>query len=196
MIDTRVLAGDARVQALDSVAALRISVFRDWPYLYDGSLAYERDYLRTYIDSPNAILVGAFDGDRLVGASTGTPMRDHADDFSAAFVNYGMDLGDIFYCAESVLLPEYRGQGLGHRFFDLRESHALALGFSHSAFCAVQRPNDHPHKPPEYRPLDAFWRGRGYRPLPDVIARFSWKDVDQTDSSLKPLMFWIKPLAA
>ena len=75
MIDTRVLAGDARVQALDSVAALRISVFRDWPYLYDGSLAYERDYLRTYIDSPNAILVGAFDGDRLVGASTGTPMR-------------------------------------------------------------------------------------------------------------------------
>ena len=30
---------------LDDVARLRISVFRDFPYLYDGSLDYERDYL-------------------------------------------------------------------------------------------------------------------------------------------------------
>jgi hypothetical protein len=25
--------------------SLRIAVFRDWPYLYDGSLEYEREYL-------------------------------------------------------------------------------------------------------------------------------------------------------
>ena len=196
MIETRVLAGDELVAALDSVAALRISVFRDWPYLYDGSLDYERDYLRTYIDSLNAVLVGAFDGDRLVGASTGTPMRDHSDDFSAAFAEYDTDLDDIFYCAESVLLAEYRGQGLGHRFFDLREAHARDLGFSKVAFCAVQRSTDHPLCPQGYCPLDAFWRGRGYRPLPDVIAHFAWKDVDQTDSNQKPLMFWIKSLSA
>ena len=79
MIDTRVLTGADLDAALDDVAALRIAVFRDWPYLYDGDLDYERGYLETYRNSEGAVLVGAFDGPRLVGAATGTPMRDHAD---------------------------------------------------------------------------------------------------------------------
>jgi hypothetical protein len=50
-------------QVLDDLARLRIAVFRDWPYLYDGDLAYERRYLELYTN-PRAIVVGAFDGDR------------------------------------------------------------------------------------------------------------------------------------
>ena len=29
-------------RTLDDLARLRIEVFRDWPYLYDGDLDYER----------------------------------------------------------------------------------------------------------------------------------------------------------
>lgn len=192
--DVRPLTGAALEAALDDVAGLRIAVFRDWPYLYDGDLAYERDYLQSYRDSDKAIVVGAFDGGRLVGASTGAPLTDHADDFAAAFAGSGLDLGDIFYCAESVLLPGYRGQGIGHRFFDHREAHARALGFVKSAFCAVQRPDDHPMRPTDYRPLDPFWRARGYEPLPGVVAQFLWKDVDETRETQKPLQFWIRDL--
>ncbi|MFP7673608.1 GNAT family N-acetyltransferase [Marivita sp. S0852] len=179
---------------LDDVARLRIAVFRDWPYLYDGDLAYERRYLDTYRNSSGAILVGAFDGARLVGAATGTPMTDHADDFAAAFSGTDLCLEKIFYCAESVLLPAYRGQGIGNRFFDLREAHASALGAEISAFCRVIRPDDHPLKPPDYRPLDGFWRKRGYRPLPGAIAEFSWKDVDQSEETVKPLQVWTRHL--
>ena len=134
-----VLTGAALDAALDEVARLRIAVFRDWPYLYDGDLDYERAYLQTYRDSPGAVLVGAFDGDRLVGAATGTPMEDHADDFAAAFAGSGYELATIFYCAESVLLPDYRGRGVGHRFFDLREAHARAMGRALSAECCHSR---------------------------------------------------------
>ena len=122
MIQVERLTGQALADALDDVARLRIEVFRAWPYLYDGDAGYEAEYLQTYRESADAILVGAFDGDRLVGASTGTPMEDHAEDFGAAFAGQGIALEDIFYCAESVLLPEYRGHGLGHRFFDAREA--------------------------------------------------------------------------
>ena len=141
------LTGAALEAALDDVARLRIAVFRDWPYLYDGDLAYEQRYMATYRDSASAIVVGAFDGDRLVGASTGTPLADHADDFARPFSGTGIDLNEVFYCAESVLLPEYRGQGAGHGFFEHREAHARALGFKKSAFCGVQRPADHPMRP-------------------------------------------------
>lgn len=194
MITTRALTGQALDDALIDVARLRIQVFHDWPYLYDGDLSYERDYLQSYRDSAGALVVGVFDDDRLVGASTGTPLSDHADDFAKAFEGTGIDLRTVFYCAESVLLPDYRGQGLGHQFFDLRESHARALGFSKSAFCAVQRPGDHPARPADYTPLDRFWTARGYAKLPGAVAHFSWQDVGAPDQTRKPLQFWIRDL--
>lgn len=190
------LKGEALRAALDDVARLRITVFRAWPYLYDGSLDYERDYLQVYKDSDKTVLVGAFDGDRLVGAATGTPMTDHAEDFASAFDGSGYDLADIFYCAESVLLPEYRGQGAGHRFFDLREQHARSLGARYTAFCSVQRPADHPMRPADYAPLDPFWHKRGYAPLDGVIAHFSWKDVGEAEETKKPLQFWLRGLGS
>lgn len=195
MIRVAVLRGADLEAALDDVARLRIAVFRDWPYLYDGDLEYERRYLETYRSSRDAILVGAFDGDKLVGAATGTPMADHAEDFGAAFARTGLDLGSVFYCAESVLLPQWRGRGVGHRFFDLREAHARSLGLRHVAFCAVIRPDDHPMRPKDPHQLDSFWRKRGYAPLPGVVARFRWRDVGEEDETEKRLQFWMRPLA-
>lgn len=194
MIRVTPLTGAALEAALDDVARLRIAVFRDFPYLYDGDMAYERRYLESYRTSPGAVVVGAFDGDRLVGASTGTPLADHADDFAAAFAGTGLALDQVFYCAESVLLAGYRGQGLGHRFFDAREDHARRLGFGYSAFCAVIRPADHPARPEGYRPLDGFWTARGYRTLPGAVADFTWKDITEAKASPKRLQFWIRAL--
>jgi len=194
MIRVERLTGQALADALGDVARLRIAVFRAWPYLYDGDAAYEESYLQTYRESEDAILVGAFDGDRLVGASTGTPMQDHAEDFAAAFAGQDVPLSDIFYCAESVLLPEYRGQGIGHAFFDAREDHARALGHRYSAFCGVQRPKDHPLRPDDYQPLDAFWRKRGYAPVEGAVAQFAWKDIDQEAETDHPLQFWMRSL--
>ena len=194
MIRVEPMTGPALDAALDDVAALRIRVFRDWPYLYDGDLAYERRYLEPFRRSRDAVVIGAFDGGRLVGAATGTPMEDHAEDFARVLSATGLPLDSLFYCAESVLLPAYRGRGIGHRFFDLREAHARALGRRHAAFCAVIRPEDHPLRPAGYTPLDPFWRKRGYRKIDGAIAHFAWKDIDQPGETEKPLQVWIRAL--
>lgn len=193
MTTLRILTGEALSVAIDDIARLRIAVFRDWPYLYDGDLDYEREYLRDYTH-PTAIVAAAFDGTRIIGAATGMALDVHADDFAAAFATRSEPLAEIFYCAESVLLPEYRGQGLGHAFFDAREDHARALGYRYSAFCSVIRPEDHPLRPAKARTHDAFWRGRGYAPLPGVVARFSWRDIDQPEETVHPLQFWMQEL--
>lgn len=190
----RALTGADLELHLDALAALRIEVFRDFPYLYDGDHDYERRYLQNYRDSTDAILVGAFDDTRLVGAATGTPMEDHAEEFAAAFARTSYDLSTIFYCAESLLLPEYRGLRIGHLFFDMREEHARELGRTHASFCSVLRPEDHPLRPKDYRSLNAFWQRRGYASLPGVVAQFSWKDIDQDVATDHDMQFWIREL--
>jgi len=188
------LTGRQVEQALDDLARLRITVFRDWPYLYDGDLEYERDYMASYRDAPGAILVAAYAGDRLVGAATGTPMEDHAEAFAAPLEKAGLTAGQTFYCAESVLLEEFRGQGAGHVFFDLREAHARAPGRTHCVFCSVVRPSDHPMRPPDYRPLHPFWLKRGYAQVAEAFASFNWKDVGTREETSKPLQLWVRKL--
>ncbi|AWZ18909.1 hypothetical protein RTM1035_13918 [Roseovarius sp. TM1035] len=194
MIRVARLTGAALSEALPDVARLRIEVFRAYPYLYDGDAAYEERYLQVYRDSADAILVGAYEGDRLIGAATGAPMEDHAGDFGAAFAESGIALERIFYCAESVLLPSYRGQGIGHRFFDLREAQARELGREYAAFCSVVRPKDHPARPEGYQPLDAFWRKRGYAPLSGAIATFNWREIGAKSESAHDLQVWMRAL--
>jgi len=188
------LEGEAVAAAIPDLARLRIEVFRAFPYLYDGDMDYEREYLRAYAESPDATVVVARDGETVVGAATAAPMEDHAEEFAAPLAARGYAFSDIYYCGESVLLPAYRGRGIGHAFFDRREAAGRALGRRFSAFCAVIRPPDHPARPAGYSPLDPFWRKRGYAPLEGVTARFSWQDVGADAPSEKEMQFWIRRL--
>ncbi len=180
---------------LDDLAALRIQVFREFPYLYDGNRDYERQYLQTYIDSPRSLAVLVCADDRIVGASTCVPLEDEDAAFRLPFENAGIDPAEVFYFAESILLPEFRGHGLGKRFFDEREAHASSFGrFRYTAFCAVERPTDHPRRPAGYRPLDGFWQSRGYRKQPHLQIRFPWRDLDDEHETEKTLTFWMRAL--
>jgi GNAT superfamily N-acetyltransferase len=184
------------VHYLEALARLRIRVFRDFPYLYDGNLAYEADYLDRYARNPRSLFVLAFDGDTPVGAATGQPLADEVDDFRAPFEASGYRPEAVFYYGESVLLPEYRGQGIGKAFMQAREAHASAEGFEFVAFCAVERPDDHPRKPADYRPLHSFWNAQGYRRTSSLATTFSWKDLDEAYETEKPMVFWLKALDA
>lgn len=193
-LDVQILKGAALEAALTDVASLRIRVFRDYPYLYDGDEAYERQYLGAYRDAPGAIVVGAFDGSDLVGASTGTPLAHHDPAFGAPLTKAGFDVNEVFYCAESVLLAPFRGQGTGHQFFDIREAYARELNLKYSAFCRVVRSDDDPRRPESFFPLDSFWKKRGYTPLPGAIAQFDWKEVGQDSDVTHDLQFWTRQL--
>lgn len=191
-MELRTVTGPGVTPHLGEVARLRIEVFREYPYLYDGDPTYEADYLAGYATSERSVFVLAFDGATVVGASTGMPLADESPAFQKPFVERRIPLEGVFYFGESVLRKEYRGRGLGHRFFDAREAHASSHGFSITAFCAVERAHDDPLRPPDHRDNDAFWRKRGYEKQPGMTCVLEWKQIDEATPSPKSLCFWLR----
>ena len=191
-VSVRPLTGAEVAAALDDLARLRIAVFAAYPYLYDGDAAYEADYLREFAAAPDAVMVAAFDGARVVGAATASPMAAQRAEFQAPFAARGLDVARLFYFGESVLLPQYRGHGVGHAFFDHRETRAREFGANAACFAAVIRPDDHPARPAGYQPVDAFWRKRGYAPMPGFVTELAWKEHGEAEESPKPMQYWLR----
>ncbi len=181
---------------LAALADLRIRVFRGWPYYYAGTPEYEQRYLATYAASPASLVVIARDGATIVGAATAMPLHLHTDDVAPPLAAAGFTPAAVCYLGESVLDRSYRGRGIDDAFFDEREDHARGEGFRTAAFCAVERADDDPRRPPDYVPLDAFWTKRGYLKRPGVRVVFSWQDLDETEETAKPMVFWTKDLGA
>lgn len=186
------LSGSDITPYIPNLAELRIKVFKEFPYLYIGSVVYEEKYLKRYTKSDETVIILAKSGNNIVGASTGMPMKDEDKMVYKPFLDSGLSPAEYFYFGESVLLKEYRGMGIGVRFFEEREAHARILGYNFTTFCAVDRAFDHPRRPAEYQPLDKFWENRGYVKFPNLKATFNWKDLDDSIESPKSLTFWIK----
>lgn len=194
-MEIRLLHGAAIAPYLDDLARLRLTVFREFPYLYDGAAQDEADALSTYAESGRSLVVLALDGNQVVGASCGQPLVDAAVELQQPFLAQGQDPSSVYFFGESALLPAYRGRGLGVRFFIERESYAHKLAeFDYCAFCTVERPAGHPHRPLDYRPLHGFWRNRGFLHQPSLRTARRWRDLDDQEQSTKILSFWLKAL--
>ncbi|MFO1257151.1 MAG: GNAT family N-acetyltransferase [Gammaproteobacteria bacterium] len=186
--------GAAVREFIPYLAKLRMDVFREYPYLYDGDLDYETDYLHTYVCCSESNIVIVFDGKRIVGASTAIPLQHETSECQAPFINQKMNVNEIFYLGESVLLPKYRGQGLYKYFFSEREEAAREFGSKISVFCGVDRPLDDPRRPSSHRTLNPVWERFGYEKQNNLYAYYSWKEIDQTERTTKPMAFWLKTL--
>lgn len=121
-VEIRPVAGVSVEPWLDDLAVLRMEVLRDYPHLYDSDLDTEREYLARYTRSDQSLFVLALENNLLVGAATAMPLKDAESHFQWPFRQLGNDLPTVFYFGESLLLPAYRGQGIGHRFLTCAKS--------------------------------------------------------------------------
>lgn len=181
---------------LDILAELRLEVFKDFPYLYEGDKNYEYNYLSTYIDSPKSLVTLVKSKGRVIAATTCLPLSDEISEIRQPYELAGYDTEKVFYFGESIVLPEFRGNKIGSEFFRVREEHTkeyLPDG-DWMSFCAVHRESNHPLRSDSYKDLNSYWQRKGFSKNENIKIQLKWKDLDKDHSDKKTLYAWLKPI--
>jgi len=191
----KTFTGSAIRPYLSCVARLSVEVFREYPYLCDTHVENEIDLLKKYALSEDSIAVILFEGSTVVGAATGIPLSQESESLIKPFKQKNLDVSKYYHFGEALLLKPYRGRGVGHHFYELREDHAKKLeGFEYACLYTLDRTEEEAKKHTEYYPLDDFWRKRGFVHHKELITIQHWKDLHDDHTSEKECSFWIKKL--
>ena len=196
MIRLKVLRGHEGKQILEPLSQLRIEVFNEYPYLYEGSFEYEKKYLDRYFSSEKSVVIALLDGETLVGASTAIHLPHEMDSIKETFLKYAYKAEEVVYFGESILKKKYRGLGYGKNFFAERENFAKSIGgIRYTSFCSVIRnPND-ARRPADYASPEFLWKKMGYAPAEGLRTQLEWKEIGELSDSPKDMQFWIKELS-
>jgi GNAT superfamily N-acetyltransferase len=193
-VTAQLLTGTAIAAGLNDMATLRLEIFREYPYLYEGHRDDELDYLGTYVKAPDACVILAHEGATVIGAVTGMPLTHEDQQMRAAFAGTTFPLDEIYYIGEMLFRPAYRNCGLGRKLLGQMERQIRSLGHYRTLACAtVERPDDHPLRPADYLPITRFLAHTGFVRLPGVSTHFTWRETDGIKRD-HPMQFWIKAL--
>ncbi|MBN1115241.1 MAG: hypothetical protein JXA66_07865 [Oligoflexia bacterium] len=197
MIKKQVLIGDQINNVIDEIAALRIHEFAKFPYLYDGTLEYEREYLQLYSGNPDAIFITLRnEKNSLVGMLTACPfaaMVDFLGDARAKYLADNKKPKDYFYYGEIIILPDYRKE-LNLNLAAEVDRHALKSGYKKANMMTVVRQDDHKLKPDNYKSLDPLFSRLGFKKT-GITTEVAYNTfISGTDSreSTNTMVFWEK----
>jgi len=190
-----------RIEALNSndvqefrnrIATIQTPFFSKYPYFYKSTKADWCQSIEESSGKKKTIYLILFDKKKVVGYSNAFPIN-RIEIFNTNLKNKGIKTQKLFYIANIIILPEYRGLGLSKHFFACLEKKALEWGFDYTTLISIQRPNNYPGKPENYKSVKDIWKHFGYMKLPftlheTYIQSDTHKETDNTHD------FWIKQL--
>jgi ribosomal protein S18 acetylase RimI-like enzyme len=162
----------------DFIAQSRINFYRGYPYLYEGNMEEERDYVKWFFSSPKSAVAFAYDGEKIIGFITGTPLvyfDEHFKGSADSFKKAELIPEDYYYLTDVIILPEYRGNGIAKKLCRMLEEYAKQLEFRAGCF-VNERHEKHPLKPAEYTDLDDIFIRSGCIKLPISVIH-NWKTI-------------------
>lgn len=193
-LTTKLLTGIEVEASLDALATLRIEIFHEFPYLYDGKRESELRYLQGYAQAADACVLTVTDSGRVVGAATGMPLQHEQKELSDPFAATPYPVDSIYYVGELLFYTAYRNRGLGLSTLSALEDFVRSLGSYRYLTCATAvRPDDHPQRPANYVPIERFLNRTGFKSMPATTTSFTWLETDGVNRD-HPMQFWIKVL--
>lgn len=194
----RLLTGKAIQEIIPFLVAQRIEMYREYPYLYEGSRTVEEECLQQFAQLPSSAVAIAYLDDEPVGFIIGASLADYDQHFIGsieAFKSNGKNPNEYYYFADVLILPAHKGKSLATRLFALFEEYCANLGFLYACFVSESHV-EHPLKPIDYNEVDLIWQHYGYQKS-NIKIYFSWNTIQPdgpAQEQLHELPYWIKKL--
>ncbi len=197
VVKIEVLKGNEVIPYLRRLAELRIVFYRDYPYLYEGNLTEEENYLSLYADSKNSLLVVAKEGSKMIGAITGLPLLESQEENRELFMHKLSTAEHIFHVGELVLLPEYRNADIQKRLYRQFEKSVMELaGYDAISVCEIERPSYDSKESNESFFVESLWENNGFVKQPHLHNYYRWKEVGDMKNTDHLMVYWIKSFDA
>lgn len=171
------------------------TIYRQYPYLYNGDDAGYIDYLDSYARSKNAIICLVFDGNKIVGIAAGMPMTEAREIYWEPLKKHGYDLNTLFYQGEFGLLPAYHNQGVEEAMFHKVEEFVRKGPYKSIAFWEVESSTSPSQRPENYLPSDPFWKRLGFIRYSELNFNMFWTNINEKKESPHLAVYWLKPLS-
>lgn len=191
-LDIRAYHGDELLKWVNIIAEMRISEFRNFPYLYAGNIEIEKKYLTSYTqDIKSAVIIASYQ-DKIAGILTGMPLTSHLDPVNGAkelFIKNGLNPLEYYYCGEFIVKPEFRNQGIAKMLYIKQVEYAKKQRFKKFCLMTVDRSK----KPPSYFDTELLWKKLGFIKT-DMKVKLSWPTINENQSiedREHVLTFWI-----
>ena len=185
-----ILSGSEIENYIDRLGEFRMEIFREYPYLYDGSIQHERTYLSRYSRNTESLLLLLQDTLGIMGACTGIPLKGEGCEFQNAFAGENND--EIYYIGEVMLRADSRGKKLGSCLMSTALGLIDSRKYKKVCLCTVDRGLDHPQRPLSYRPPDYLWKKYGFEKSTMLMSYFDWKDIGKDAETRKPMNIWFR----
>lgn len=179
-------------------------VYSEYPYLYtaEGKDDVYKYYLDSFELSQDSTVVLAFDEGtgKLIGMATGIRMNDYAaEHYKKPFSEKNYDLDSVYYVADLLLLPEYRGKGYEQKMYlELENKARCNPQFKKICYATIEEAERTKNlKPDEYCPhapfWTPFWERLGFIHS-DVGFKTKFEILDENEESPHEMIFCIKDL--
>lgn len=190
--------GEQILEKLNEISQLCIDVYREWPYLYEGNLEEQKQYIiDQYVKKKGSIATLAFQNGKVIGVSLGTFLSQAPERYKNHFPS-DIDQSKIFYWGELIVNENYRHRGIGKELYTYMANCVIeSHDFIAITFCTVERNSSFSLdylKPDDYVGLDGLWKQLGFTKKEDLSFKGRWKLVGQETDSDHPMIFWWKAL--
>ena len=182
---------------LEEVIKLRVEVFREYPYLYDGNLEYEKEYFKDFVKDSTARVILVKDGFEVVAVATSIALSNAhlCDDIHKPFIEKGYDVERFYYYGEIMIDKNYRNKGISKQIYGLREKEVLSLGFDRLCFATILKDSD--KMPQDYFDPAEMWKSMRFDEHLDMQVECSWPKIQydgSTREQVSKLNFWVKKI--
>lgn len=197
-LSVKTLRGKSIAPYLHNITDLCVQIYKEYPYLYEGTSEEYFPFIEYYAQSENGIACLLFDKDRPVGVAIGMPINEMREKYKGPFMNARPheNLGEIFYLGEYLLLKDYRGKGLGKEIYlEFERSVKKNQNMKKICFCKIDESNQTNLEIENYKPLDGFWVKNGFKKCDDITVSVDWQNVGELNDSPHILIYWLKPFS-